>query len=229
MLSSQNLLDCAWGSGDSNIDAGSCNGGSWEKAFQWIAREGVAEESCSPYLGADRNCLESNRLCTLCYANGTCLPVPGARRFHVADWGYLNATSRDPQERAAQLRTMRQEIFARGPIVCSMMTDDDVHGGDWHCYKGGIYRTPNKYTQSNHVISLVGYGRENETDFWIGRHSGGTYFGEEGFFRIEAGVNALNIESHCGWATVADATPPRDSAQVPCENGVEPHAQVLYA
>ena len=31
-------------------------------------------------------------------------------------------------------------------------------------------------------------------DYWVGRHSGGTIWGDEGFFRIERGVNALNIE-----------------------------------
>ena len=46
-------------------------------------------------------------------------------------------------------------------------------------------------------------------------------WGEDGFFRIEAGVNALNIESHCGFATVLDPDPPRgDLSHLPCENGV---------
>ena len=48
---------------------------------------------------------------------------------------------------------------------------------------------------------------------------GGTIFGEEGFFRIERGVNALNIESNCGWGTIVDLDPPRDVAQLPCEDG----------
>jgi hypothetical protein len=59
------------------------------------------------------------------------------------------------------------------------------------------------------------------TPYWVGRHSGGTIFGEEGFFRIQRGVNALNIESHCGWATILHPDPPRgNSSTLPCENGV---------
>eukprot|EP01043_Picozoa_sp_COSAG02_P079976 COSAG02_NODE_18785_length_919_cov_1.298780_2_plen_56_part_00 len=48
---------------------------------------------------------------------------------------------------------------------------------------------------------------------------GGTIFGEEGFFRIERGVNSLNIESNCGWGTIVDLDPPRDMSQLPCEDG----------
>ena len=72
------------------------------------------------------------------------------------------------------------------------------------------------------MISLLGWGEDDDkTPYWIGRHSGGTIFGEEGFFRIERGVNALNIESNCGWATVLDANPQRENVDsFPCENGI---------
>ena len=172
-------------------------------------------------------------MCTLCFSNGTCVPVPGARRFRVAEWGFLNASAMGSRSAdAAKLALMQAEIFVRGPIVCSMMTDDDGPGeppggqpmgpdGPWHCYEGGVYRPGGVFKDTNHVINLLGWGTsENGTDYWIGRHSGGTIFGEDGFFRIERGVNALNIESHCGWATVADSRPRRDMGGLPCENGV---------
>ena len=110
-----------------------------------------------------------------------------------------------------------------------MDTQDDANPlGAFHCYEGGIYRTTSTFSDTNHVISLVGYGTENGTEYWVGRHSGGTIFGEEGFFRIQAGVNALNIESHCGWATIEDPNPPRDMGKLPCENGVpRKHAREL--
>ena len=232
LLSVQNLLDCGW----SHAEAGSCNGGSWERSFAWAATEGIADESCSPYLAADRNCLGGGRMCTLCFNNGTCVPAAGARKFVVDEWGYLNASSlgrRGPAD-ATALALMQAEILARGPIVCSMFTDDDGPGnppftqplgpsGPWHCYEGGVYRPGGVFNETNHVVNLLGWGTDAAgVDFWVGRHSGGTVFGEEGFFRIERGVNALNIESHCGWATLVSARPPRVSAQLPCENGVVP-------
>ena len=126
----------------------------------------------------------------------------------------------------SRITLMKAEILRRGPIVCSMQTEDDIpdhSSGPWHCYEGGVYRPGGVFNETNHVVNLLGWGTDAAgVDFWVGRHSGGTVFGEEGFFRIERGVNALNIESHCGWATLVSARPPRVSAQLPCENGVVP-------
>ena len=227
LLSVQDLLDCGWADGDT----GSCQGGSWEKSLEYIHREGITDDSCSPYEGVDRDCLGKNRECTLCWSNGTCVPVPGARKWKVDEWGYVNASAYGSQHiRPEGLLAMQAEIMQRGPIICSMQTEDDAgavdpapnpYGGYWHCYEGGVYRTNRTFDSTNHVISLLGWGEENGVAYWVGRHSGGTIFGEEGFFRIERGVNALNIESGCGWATIADLDPPRDMTDglLPCEDG----------
>ena len=163
-------------------------------------------------------------MCTLCNADGSCVPVPGARKFRVDEWGYLNASTYGSHvSDAASLALMQKEIFARGPLVCSMNTEDDANAHPWHCYEGGVYRTNGTFASTNHVINLLGWGTDDVTgvEYWTGRHSGGTMFGEDGFFRIERGVNALNIESHCGWATVQDARPPRGNlSSLPCENAV---------
>jgi hypothetical protein len=41
MLSVQNLLDCGWAGG---MDAGSCNGGSWELAFEFARSTGICDD-----------------------------------------------------------------------------------------------------------------------------------------------------------------------------------------
>lgn len=56
-----------------------------------------------------------------------------------------------------------------------------------------------------HAVAISGYGASDDgVPFWVGRNTWGTYWGEEGWFRLEKGVNALGVESNgCDWGTVA--------------------------
>jgi cathepsin X len=89
---------------------------------------------------------------------------------------------------------MKAEIYAHGPISCGIhVTDDFV------AYTGGIYSEEVRFPMINHEISVVGFGHDEESglDFWIGRNSWGTYWGEHGFFRVQMGGDNLAIEKDC--------------------------------
>ena len=43
--------------------------------------------------------------------------------------------------------------------------------------------------------------------YWVARHSGGTYWGERGFFRIARGRDTLRIESFCYFGTLKAPLP----------------------
>lgn len=94
---------------------------------------------------------------------------------------------------------MVQEIYQRGPISCGIDSTDELHD-----YTGGIFEDKTGVKDVNHEISIVGFGEEDGTKFWIVRNSWGASWGEEGFFRIVRGVNNLGIESDCAWATPLD-------------------------
>ena len=74
------------------------------------------------------------------------------------------------------------EIYARGPVSAYINAEciEDYTGGI------NMYDTCKTRT-TNHAIQLNGWGSENGTDYWIGRNSWGTYWGESGFFRIVRG------------------------------------------
>ena len=68
-------------------------------------------------------------------------------------------------------------------------------------YTGGIFEDKTGDMEIVHDVSIVGYGVANNTKFWTVRNSWGSHWGEEGFFRVIRGVNNLNIETNCSWAT----------------------------
>lgn len=68
-------------------------------------------------------------------------------------------------------------------------------------YKGGVFEDMTGEKKIRHVVSLLGWGvAEDGTKYWVGRNSWGTYWGENGFFKIVRGKNNLRIEDECAWA-----------------------------
>jgi len=91
---------------------------------------------------------------------------------------------------------MKAEIYARGPIACGIDATNKFEE-----YTGGIYSEKKLVPLINHVISVVGWGVDDDgTEFWVGRNSWGTYWGESGFFRIMMHKQNLGIETGCNWA-----------------------------
>jgi hypothetical protein len=78
------------------------------------------------------------------------------------DGGGASRIARRRRSEPAGVAAMQAEIMQRGPIICSMQTQDDVgavdpppnkNGGYWHCYEGGVYQTNQTFRGTNHVIS----------------------------------------------------------------------------
>lgn len=84
---------------------------------------------------------------------------------------------------------MKHELAAHGPISCGICATEEFDK-----YTGGIYSEKNS-CGINHEISVVGYGVSDDgTEYWIGRNSWGTYWGEYGFFYMQMHTDNLQIE-----------------------------------
>lgn len=188
-LSMQVLVNC--GHEDGMTELGTCEGGSDILAYQFIHQYGITDVTCSPYLGMGYTnwgeglkCYE--RMCRQCDIHGNCYFINGTK-YHISEYGSV----------LGELKMMT-EIYARGPIACSVY----AHTDSFLKYTGGILIDPTPYNVTTHVIVVTGWGvDEKGVKYWIGRNSFGSEWGEKGWFKLKRGTNTLNIEKHpCAWA-----------------------------
>jgi cathepsin X len=91
---------------------------------------------------------------------------------------------------------MKAELALHGPISCGIHATNNFENN----YDGGIYSEDIgvKEYLINHEISVVGYGVSPAGDeYWIGRNSWGTYWGDYGFFYMAMYENNLGITTNC--------------------------------
>jgi len=80
-------------------------------------------------------------------------------------------------------------------------------------YTGGIYHENIPAgSDLNHSIAVIGWGKDESTqiEYWIGRNSWGTYWGEGGFFRMimDDDFADLGITTDCTAGTVGKMVTP---------------------
>ena len=180
-LAPQVLLDCVSGGGTDG-----CNGGDPTSAHEWIAANGVTEETCQNYQAQKNEC-DDLHFCQDCDPVKGCFArIPPANRVYgIQEYGQVTGEE-----------AMMAEIAARGPIACGLCVTEE-----FEAYKGGVFTDTTGCKDQDHEISIAGYGEDEDGNkFWIGRNSWGTFWGEDGWFRLQRGVDTLGIEDACDWA-----------------------------
>jgi hypothetical protein len=201
MLARQAFLNCAPFHGLS----GGCDGGDVIDVLRYMAKQGLPDESCVPYAATDYTVYgkkaskcPAEGYCTNCMPLNdvdTCWAVRRPPRYTVSAYGTVAA----PGEGA-----MLEELAARGPITCSMATPEAFdYGYGPHLYPDGVATDPGGDLEVDHDVEVVGWGETaGGKKYWVVRNSWGSYWGRLGFFLLERGANALQIEAgDCWWAT----------------------------
>jgi len=159
-LSEQWLVSC-------NKNGWSCNGGWWAHDYhQWrmdrFNDTGAVLEADFPYNAYDEPC------------NG---PYP--HPYLIDSWRYIGMSQGVPKT-----DSIKQAIIDHGPVSVGCAVTQA-----FGAYSGGVFNENDPDAQINHTVALVGWDDTQGTNVvWILRNSWGSWWGEDGYMRIEYGV-----------------------------------------
>ena len=170
-LSEQYLISC-------DSDDSGCDGGDFETAMPYLVdtpgpdgKIGVVARSDYPYT-EDQN---------------ACKDLSGLPRYRADKWAYVNASADEGAENSVPpVDELKAAIYLKGPIAVGVEDDDEFDS-----YTGGVFYTDAEYEDTNHAVVLVGWGTEDGEEYFIGKNSVGTQWGEDGWFKIEAHTNRI--------------------------------------
>jgi len=180
IFSAQFQIDCDETCEGSRCQQG-CNGGYSDLTWKFLQKTGTTTTTCSPYQAKKTTCNMQT-----CKGSG---PFELVKAIN----GY----------RLSTIKKMQADIEQYGPIMVSMMVKEDFLD-----YKSGIYTASSSARDvGGHAVTLLGWGTEGNTPYWIGENSWGSSWGMGGYFKIRRGTNEVKIEDYAVAGNVDGQTP----------------------
>lgn len=157
VLSPEDMVSCDW------LDHG-CNGGILQTSWVYLKFFGIVTDTCKPYTSGDGK-VEWCKLLTKQCKNEN----EPYKKYHAKNFYSLSS-----------IDAIKQNLYENGPVETGFMVYDDFIS-----YKSGIYKKgPSAKMLGGHAVKIVGWGKEENTEFWVVANSWAESWGEQGFFRI---------------------------------------------
>jgi len=190
-ISTQNLLSCC------GFSCGNgCNGGYLEGAWSYFKNTGLVTgwlynttNWCQAYsmppcshhtTGRYPNCTGDSPTPKCVKTCASTYSTPYADDIHRASSVYSVPNN------VAKIQT---EIQTNGPVEAAFTVYSD-----FLTYKSGVYHHTSGSALGGHAIKILGWGTENNVDYWLVANSWNEDWGDKGFFKIKRGTNECGIE-----------------------------------
>ena len=170
-FSEQQLVDC------DNLKNGGkdhgCNGGLMDNAFNWIkSNDGLCSEKDYPYVSGTTKKAGS--------CDSTCSTV--------SDSDVTSYIDVSPNSDSNMMSALEKQ-----PISVAIQADQK----DFQLYKSGVF-TGDCGTKLDHGVLLVGYGSEEDGDYYLIKNSWGTTWGDNGYIKLGRGEEYNSGKGQCG-------------------------------
>ncbi|KAK2963789.1 putative Cathepsin B [Blattamonas nauphoetae] len=151
-------------------DAYGCQGADIEVVWHHLHYGGVTTEECIPWVSGYGRV----PLCPAHCKDGSNITRQWVKSYTMIEGG-------EP--------AMMKQMMEEGPIVGGFMMF-----ADFLQYTSGIYHYVEGGFIAANTVMIFGWGVENGVKYWNCMNNWGPYWGENGFFRIQRGINTCSIE-----------------------------------
>ncbi|XP_062378187.1 procathepsin L-like [Sardina pilchardus] len=147
-----------------------CNGGLMDPSFEYVIDNGgIDTEDYYPYEGEDGDCRFN------------------AAGIAVTCSGYTDVTPQGDES------ALQYYVANQGPVSVA------VDATNLQNYDSGVFYDPScSSSETNHAMLAVGYGTEDDQDYWLVKNSWGEDWGEDGYIKM-----SRNEDNQCGIASEA--------------------------
>jgi cathepsin L len=153
--SEQDILDCS--------GAGSCNGGWWEKALDFLIPTGTLSADVLKYTGVQ----------------GTCV-LKAPRPYQALVWGFVRNDAGIPT-----IAEMKDALCRYGPLAVGVRITEAFKS-----YTGEVFNEDDQ-GDVNHGVTLVGW--DDSKKAWLIKNSWGETWGMSGYMWITYGSNRIGF------------------------------------
>ena len=170
-FSEQQLVDCDnYRNGGKDLG---CKGGLMDNAFTWIGDNGgLCSEADYPYFSGETK------------TNGPCkTSCKNIQNSKITEFVDIIKSSDDEMMKAV----------SQQPVSIAIEADQR----EFQLYKSGVFSTACG-VNLDHGVLVVGYGTENNLDYYLVKNSWGTSWGDDGYIKLGRGKQYNNGDGQCG-------------------------------